>query len=41
MIIRTPKNGMKPFTRIENSPLQNMDLSWKAKGILAYLTDLA
>jgi len=31
------KKGRTPFTRIENSLLQDSRLSWKARGLLAYM----
>ena len=38
MIIRTHKN--KNFTTLDNTPLQDTELSWQAKGMIAYLLSL-
>jgi hypothetical protein len=36
-IFRTMKDKENPFVMIDRRPLENPDLSWKAKGILSYL----
>lgn len=36
-IFRTEKNADNPFVMIDRRPIENPSLSWKAKGILAYL----
>lgn len=36
-IFRTMKDKDNPFVMIDRRPIENPDLSWKAKGILAYL----
>lgn len=36
-IFRTMKNADNPFVMIDRRPIENSTLSWKAKGILAYL----
>lgn len=36
-IFRTMKNEDNPFVMIDRRPIENPDLSWKAKGILTYL----
>lgn len=36
-IFRTKKNADNPFVMMDRRPIENADLSWKAKGILAYL----
>lgn len=36
-IFRTIKNAENPFVMIDRRPIENPVLSWKAKGILAYL----
>jgi len=40
MIIRTPKNKENPYSVINNYGLRDPELSWKAKGLLAYLLSL-
>lgn len=39
-MIRIEKNNKNPYTMINNCLLQDTSLSWKAKGILAYLLSL-
>ena len=36
-IIRVKKNPNNPFVMMDKRPLENKEMSWKAKGILAYL----
>lgn len=36
-IFRTEKNAGNPFVMIDRRPIENQNLSWKAKGILTYL----
>lgn len=36
-IFRTEKNAENPFVMIDRRPIEKPELSWKAKGILAYL----
>jgi hypothetical protein len=36
-IFRTIKNQDHPFVMIDRTPIENPNLSWKAKGVLAYL----
>ena len=36
-IFRVKKNADNPFVMIDRRPIENPKLSWKAKGILAYL----
>ena len=36
-IFRTIKNAENPFVMIDRRPIENNSLTWKAKGILAYL----
>jgi len=40
MIIRTPKNRENPYAQINKQALQDPNLTWKAKGLLAYLLSL-
>ena len=40
MIIRTPKNRDNPYAQINKFLLGNPELSWQAKGLLAYLLTL-
>ena len=40
MIIRGPKNRENPYAQISKFALGDPNLSWKAKGILAYLLTL-
>jgi len=40
MIIRTPKNRDNPYVQINKFALGDGNLSWKAKGLLAYLLSL-
>ena len=36
-IFRVAKNKDNPYVMIDKRPLENPSLSWKAKGVLAYL----
>mgnify|MGYP001455794602 CR=1 FL=1 len=38
--IRSPKDNKNPYVMIRKEPLENESLSWKSKGILAYLLSL-
>ena len=40
MILRTPKNRDNPYAQISKFALGDPGLSWKAKGLLAYLLSL-
>ncbi len=36
----TPEQDADPFARVDKSMLENPDLSWSAKGLMAYLSGL-
>lgn len=39
-IIRREHNGLNPYAQVNRKVIQNPNLSWKAKGLLAYLLSL-